>query len=175
MDETTNTQTNSLTPEERTAESARRIMNPDYAARRVAVGAAAIGIGAALLAGGQAIPNEIKHNDRVASVTAEYENDQNILNEIKKQSLAPVDPASIVGIFDITEGTTINSESIKIVESLPAYQSAGKTQQEWIDFALLESGKAQGSYDLNEKFAVTEVEINGKSTYVVQDGNDIQQ
>lgn len=132
--------------------------------------------GAALLSGGliaQNVSNEIRNNDRVATITAEYEHNQDILAEIQTEALAPVDPASIVGIFNVSEGQTINSLSINIVDAQAEYQNADETTKDWIDYTILESGKAQGTYHIDETYVVSHVTIDGKDTFIVQDGKDI--
>jgi len=139
----------------------------------------AVGIGAAgaLLVGavvGSHIENDIRDNERIATITQEYEQNQNLLTEINDKALADVDPASIVGIFDITPDSTVNGKSIEILETLSGYESADETAKHFIDFTMLESGKAQGSYDIDDTFVITEVEIDGKETYIVQDGSDVQ-
>lgn len=135
--------------------------------------------GAALFLGGgliaQTVSNEAQHNDRVAAVTAEYEHNQSILTEIQTEALAPIDPASIIGVFNVTEGQTINSLSINIVNSQAEYQNADEATKDWIDYTILESGKAQGVYHIGEMYVVSHATIDGKDTLIVQDGNEIPQ
>jgi len=139
------------------------------------VGASAAGallIGAAV---GSNIEQQAREDERVASISEQYAQDESLLAEIQDQALADVDPASIVGIFDITPGSTVNGKSIEILETLPGYESADQAAKDFIDFTMLESGKAQGSYDLDDTFVISETEVKGQITYIVQDGTGIQQ
>ena len=69
----------------------------------------------------------------------------------------------------------MNGKSIEILETLPGYESADEAAKDFIDFTMLESGKAQGSYDLDDTFVISETEVKGQITYIVQDGTGIQQ
>ncbi len=174
MDETIDTQTSNTNYAKREAEAARKTLNPNYNARRIAVGAAAIGgIGAALLTG-QLVQNQNVSDKRIASVQAEYQNDQNILNEIDEKALASVDPASIVGFFNMTPGSTIISKSTELIRSLDLYKNADQTSRNFIDFTILQSGMAQGIYQPEEPFVVAEEQIDGQNTLIVQNGTGVQ-
>jgi len=179
MDESyTPPRTNGPTSDEReanaaeAAEAARRVMNPTSNKVGLALAGGALLLGGAVI--GQAVSNEVAHNDRVASVTAEYQHNQDILEQIKSESVGKVDPANVVGVFDIKDGATVNQLSINIVSTQPEYMNGDEATQDWIEFAILESGKAQGSYDNGDVFVVSHTEINGKDTFIVQDGSTIE-
>ena len=165
MDETTNT---SQTPssQEREAEAARRLMRGQRIGALIAAGAVVTTSFGVM----QAVSNENARTDRVTTITEEYQNDQDILKEIKEDALSVVDPASIVGMFVINEGNTIDQIGHEIAQSQPEYQNADEATQNWIDYTIQESGVAQGSYDVGDNFVVSRVEIGGKETLIVQDG-----
>ena len=173
MSEETQTHTNSEYSD--AAAASKRLFSKENHGALKAVG---VGTAGALLIGavvGSNIEHQTREDERVASISEQYAQDQNLLEEIKDQALADVDPASIVGIFDITPGSTVNGKSIEILETLPGYESADEVAKDFIDFTMLESGKAQGSYDLDDTFVISETEVNGQTTYIVQDGTGIQQ
>jgi len=160
------------------AAAAKRLMEtpktPNYGLRRA--GAVAIGVG--VIAGiggiGQAIHNENAHEQQVTNVTEAYQHDQNILKEIHTEALKKVDPASIVGMFMINEqNDTINKLSLDIAHSQPEYVNGDEATKNFIDYTILESGKAQGSYDLKDNFVETKVKINGKDTLIVQNATGV--
>ena len=122
---------------------------------------------------GQAAQNSNAQNERVASAAQSYEHNESVQAEIKEKAHDRVRPESIVGIFDIEPNTTISELSEEIVEKQPQYQEADQKEKDFIDYTVLESGKAQGSYDVKDTFVVSKDTIDGKDTLIVQDGEDI--
>lgn len=183
IEDTQTPQTNNETLEERqedaafAARAAQRLESvgqpPNNISRNLAVAATVGALAFGAVSIGQALSNEAKHDDRVAAVTGEYQHNQDVLKDIQNKAVDPVDPASIVGIFNVSEGKTVNQLSIDIVDGQPEYTQADQATKEWIDFTILESGKAQGSYDVGDTFVVSQTEIDGKKTLIVQDGNDV--
>ena len=153
-----------MNSEKQTSESSDKFM------RRAAAAGIALGVGFVGVGVGQAVENNTKNEQKVASIAADFEHNESIYNEIIEQASAEVDPANVVGIFDIDAGTTVNSLSIDIAHIQDLYQDSDKETQDFIDYTLLESGKAQGSYDLNDTFVVSKVTIDGRDTLIVQDG-----
>lgn len=138
----------------------------------------AIGAGAALLLGGAVginTNNSTHSEERNSSIIEQYQQNEAVLQEIKDEALAPVDPANIVGLFDVTPNTTVNDSSIAIVKTLTGYEAADKQTKDFIDFTVLESGKAQGSYDLGDTFTVSRATIDGRDTFIVQDGAGVEE
>ena len=173
MNEETQTHTNSEYTD--AAAASKRLFGKENANALKAVG---VGVAGTLLVGGLVgsnIEQQHREDERVASISQEYEQNQNLITEIQDRALANVDPANIVGIFDITPGSTINGKSLEILETLPGYEAGDESDKNFIDFTMLESGKAQGPYELDDTFVISQTEINGQETYIVQDGTGIQQ
>jgi hypothetical protein len=166
--------------EREAAAAARRLSDldetPNYARRRLAAATIAGGVLVGGVIGVQAITNEIKANEQATEIKADYQADQDFLTAIQTEALQPADPLDIQGnYFQVGEEgfTTLFDEAKSIAVNLENYQ----TNQDLIDYTLLESAKAQGMYHEGEFFAVTPAEIEGQSTYIVQpveDVNDIQ-
>lgn len=159
------------------ADAARRIVGdagPNYTGRRFAAGVVVGAVLVGSLAIVQSISNETKHDDRVAAVKAEYEHNQDILHDIEEKAASKVDPANVVGSFNVKEGTTVNQLSIDIVDAQSGYIQADQATKQWIHFTILKSGEAQGIYNVGDNFVVSHAKINDKNTFIVQDGSDIQ-
>jgi len=140
--------------------------------------AIAISAGAALLLGGAVasnIENNIHNDERKSSVIEDYQKDQAVTAEIGEKALEPAVKANIVGLFDITPGTTVNESSFAIVQTLDAFGAADKQTKDFITFTVLESGNAMGSYDLGDTFAVSRATIDGRDTFIVQDGTGVEE
>lgn len=174
MDETINIQTNETDYDKKQAKAARDILNSSPNTRRLVVGSIAVGGALAALLAGQIAQNENTHNERTTSIHAEYQNDQNIKQEIDDKALAPVNPASIVGLFNITPGSTINGKSIEIIYSLDFYKNSNQKSKDFINYTIYESGLALGTFQPEESYVVTEGQIDGKETLLVQKNDGIQ-
>ncbi|MDB5160202.1 MAG: hypothetical protein JWO99_465 [Candidatus Saccharibacteria bacterium] len=159
------------TPQDEETLAARRIlgMTPRQAAL---AGGAVVLAGAVVL--GPTISNEIKKDDRASSLSAENTHNTTVLTEIHSDALAKVDPANIVGMFMINEQSdTINQISLDIAHSQPEYIHGDQATKDFIDYTILESGKAQGSYNLGDNFVETKAKIDGKDTLIVQDATGV--
>lgn len=166
-------ETNTPQDTEEEANAARRILG--LSTRSALLAGAAIVAGGALVLG-PTISNEIKKDDRANALHAESDRETAILVNIQtKAKDTKVDPASIAGMFMINEkGVTLNQISLDIAHSQPEYINGDQTTKNWIDYTVLESGKAQGSYDVGDNFVETRVTIDGKDTLIVQDASELQ-
>lgn len=138
---------------------------------KLGIGIAAGAISLALVAQiGQNASNQSKQENAAASASAEAYDRENILDEIQTAANKKVDPADIAGMFVINSGDTIDGIGNEIARSQPEYKNGDENTRKWIDFTIIESGLAQGSYDIGDNFVVSRYVIDGKETLVVQDG-----
>ena len=174
MDETINTQINETDYDKKQAEAAHSILGPNNRARRLGVGSLAAASLVAVLLAGQVIENENKLTNHIESVKNEYQSSQSLDQEIRDKALGPVDAASIVGLIDITPGSTLNSKSIELTHSHDVYKDADQNSKKFIDYTIFVSGIAQGTYQPKDKFFVIESRVDGKDTLLVHKNDGIQ-
>ena len=172
MDETINTQINETDYDKKQAEAAHSILGPNNRARRLGVGSLAAASLVAVLLAGQVIENENKLTNHIESVKNEYQSSQSLDQEIRDKALGPVDAASIVGLIDITPGSTLNSKSIELTHSLDVYKDADQETKNFMNYTILESGNDQGIYQPGGEFVVTQSQVNGTYTLLVQKNGD---
>ena len=166
-------ETNTSQNTETEADAARRILG--LSPRNALLAAAAIVAGGALFLG-PTISNEIKKNDRANALHAESQHQQDVLLDIQtKAQDKKIDPASIAGMFMINEkSVTLNQISLDIAHSQPEYVNGDQATKKWIDYTVLESGKAQGTYDEGDNFVETRITINDQDTLIVQNASELQ-
>ena len=166
-------ETNTPQDTEAEANAARRILG--LSPRNALLAGAAIVAGGALFLG-PTISNEIKKDDRASALHAESQHQQDVLLDIQTKSQdKKIDPANIAGMFMINErNVTLNQISTDIAHSQPEYINGDEATKIWIDYTVLESGKAQGSYNIGDNFVETRIKIDGKDTLIVQDASKLQ-
>ena len=138
---------------------------PNYNLRRAAVASGAIiGVvgGASLI--GQAVENGTKEEQRIETITTAFEEHEEFLKETVEQATNWADPLDIQDTFTINGNEALIDLGESIVVNLDGYEE----NKNLIDYTMLQSALAQGSYDVNDTFAVTSAEIGGRDTYIIQ-------
>jgi len=112
---------------------------------------------------GGAIERNIREENRVHSVTEEYEHNQNILDEIESKSQQYVDASKddMVAYLPISEGRTLYEDALSLIpDSLE--------DSEFVQFTILESSKSNANYQPTSIFAITKEKIDGEDTLLVR-------
>ena len=138
---------------------------PNYNLRRaVAVSGAIIGVAGAAGIVGQSIENGIKSDDRKETIIENFEGDQDFLANIVAEANKPADPLDIQDMITVDGSEALVDAGQSIVVNLDGYAE----KSDLIDYTILQSALAQGTYQEGETYAVTTATIEGQHTYIIQ-------
>jgi hypothetical protein len=151
---------------ETTSSSSQSSQNPEDAYNFATKAAAVMLAGAAVVGIGSAVENGIKNADREHSVRADWGHDQAIINEIDTKSNQLYIPSeesndSMVGYIPVIGEKDLYGSVLSLVPD-------EDEKNDFVQFTVLESSKAQGVYQPSESFGLFSDTIDGESTYIVR-------
>ncbi len=138
--------------------------DPEYSrATKVAAGLLAGGL---VLGVGATVERGIRENNRNEAISQENERKEAVLNEIDTKAgklYIPEEESSesMVGYIPVIEGSSL-------YDSMLGFIPEDSAKNDFVQYTVLESSKAQGTYQPDESFGLFGDTIDGKQTYIVR-------